>query len=177
MRNNNFSTKLLCPQTYMRNIQCKKHRISIFIQTFCWLVPGQKGKHHSPKVTLSEYLLMQFEYASAIHLTAKSECSLKIKTCDQEPGELLLPGEACDFLRHITTRLCSDISSVSTAEDSFLTPSHPSQEIYPYLSFFIDYILDLLPLTPYFTVIATCNNTCQSIFDQEITIIIIITPK
>lgn len=122
MRNNNFSTKLLCPQTYMRNIQCKKHRIPIFIQTFCWLVPGQKGKHHSPKVTLSEYLLMQFEYASAIHLTAKSECSLKIKIRDQEPGELLLPGEACDFLQR---HLCSDVSSVSTAEDSFLTPVSP----------------------------------------------------
>ena len=125
MRNNNFSTKLLCPQTYMRNIQCKQHRIPIFIQTFCWLVPGQKGKHHSPKVTLSEYLLMQFEYGSSIHLTAKSECSLKIKIRGQEPGELLLPGEASDYLRHVTTCLCSDISSDSTAEDSFLTPVPP----------------------------------------------------
>ena len=125
MRNNNFSTKLLCPQTYMRNIQCKQHRIPIFIQTFCWLVPGQKGKHRSPKVTLSEYLLMQFEYGSSIHLTAKSECSLKIKIRGQEPGELLLPGEARDCLRHVTTCLCSDISSASTAEDSFLTPVPP----------------------------------------------------
>ena len=125
MRNNNFSTKLLCPQTHMRNAQCKKHRIPIFIQTFCWLVPGQKGKHHSPKVTLSEYLLMQFEYASSIHLTAKAECSLKIKIQEQELGELLLPGEARDFLRRVTTRLCSNISSVSTAEDSFLIPVPP----------------------------------------------------
>lgn len=125
MRNNNFSTKLLCPQTYMRNIQCKKRRIPIFIQTFCWLIPGQKGKHDSPKVTLSEYLLMQFEYASSIHLTAKSERSLKIKIRDQEQGELLLPGEARDFLRHVTTRLCGDIFSVSTAEDPFRTPVSP----------------------------------------------------
>ena len=82
MRNNNFSIKLSCPQTYMRNMQSKKHSIPIFIQTFCWHVPGQKGKHHSPEVILSEYSLMQPEYASSAHLTAKSECSVRVKMWD-----------------------------------------------------------------------------------------------
>ena len=37
---------------------------------------------------------MQFEYASFIHLTTKSGCSVKVKIRDQEPGELLLPAAA-----------------------------------------------------------------------------------
>ena len=62
----------------MRNIQSRKCSIPIFIQTFCWQVPGQKGKHHSPEVILLEYLLVQFEYASSIHLTAvRMQCESK----------------------------------------------------------------------------------------------------
>ena len=63
MRNNESSTKLLRPQTYMRNIQCKQHSIAILIQTFCWHVPGQKKKHlFSESHFVREYLLIQFEY-------------------------------------------------------------------------------------------------------------------
>ena len=77
-----------------------------------------------------ENIILQKSFCQNIYLCSlnmlhpyiwlQSECSVRVKIRDQEPGELLLPGEARDFLSHVTTRLWSDVCSVSTAEDSFL---------------------------------------------------------